>query len=321
MSSVLESAKEAIVGATGSQEAKQSTGAFPGPEAYGAETQKGRVAGIQRDMEHVTPEHTRLEGANGLVDYVPAGKLVGKKAIVTGGDSGIGRSVAEMYALEGADVAIVYLPEEQADADDVKAKVQAAGRQFIGIPTDQRSKANCQQIVDTVVKAWGQIDILVLNASVMYAVPEIKDITEEQFDRTLKTNLYGTFFLSQAAIPHMPKGSSIIITTSQCAFHAPPMLLDYSITKAGQVGLIKALAQQTLSKGIRVNGVAPGPVWTPLQPAAMDKDQMAEWHQSPAPIGRVGQPSELGGAYVFLASKEASFISGETINVNGGTVI
>lgn len=313
---------------TGSSAENKSTdagatakGQFPKPDAFPVETQKGRTAGIQEDMERKPEAATVQEGQDNFDHYKPAGKLIGKKAIVTGGDSGIGRAAAVMYAMEGADVAIVYLPEEQVDADKTKKMIEVTGRQCILIPQDIRDEQGCKNVIDTVVRQFGRIDILVNNASVMYSVPDITDITTEQFDRTIKTNIYGTFFLTRAAVPHIPKGGSIIVTASQVAYAGPPMLVDYSMTKGAQVAMVRCLSNQLLEKGIRVNAVCPGPVWTPLQPAAMDKDQMKQWHQSPAPIGRIGQPSELGPAYVFLASQDGSFISGQSIHVNGGAIV
>ncbi|ORX39170.1 putative oxidoreductase [Kockovaella imperatae] len=272
-------------------------------------------------MEKKPEGATVQEGQDSFDHYKPAGKMRGMKTIVTGGDSGIGRAAAVMYAMEGADVAIVYLPEEQVDAEKTKQLIVQTGQQCLLIPQDIRDEQGCNRIIETVVQAWGRIDVLVNNASVMYSIPDITDITTAQFDRTIKTNIYGTFFLTRAAVPHIPKGGSIIVTASQVAYAGPPMLVDYSMTKGAQVAMVRCLSNQLLSKGIRVNAVCPGPVWTPLQPAAMDKDQMKEWHNSPAPIGRIGQPSELGPAYVFLASQDGSFISGQSIHVNGGAIV
>ena len=180
-------------------------------------------------------------------------QLVGKKAIVTGGDSGIGRAAAVMFAMEGADVAIVYRPEEQVDAEKTKSLITAVSRECLLIPQDIRDEQGCNRIVETVVAAFGRIDILVNNASVMYSVENITDITTEQFDRTMKTNIYGTFFLTRAAVPHIPKGGSIIVTASQVAYAGPPMLTDYAMTKGAQVAMVRCLSNQLLSKGIRVN--------------------------------------------------------------------
>lgn len=293
---------------------------FPKPEAYPAQTQKGKVVGIEAEMTP-KPEFVNMESDNGYELYKPAAKLEGKKALVTGGDSGIGRAVAIMFAMEGADVAINYLPEEEVDAQVTKTWVEKYGRKCICIPKDIRFEENCKALVEEAVKALGGLNILVNNASVMYSVENITDITTEQFDRTIKTNIYGTFFITKYAVPHLKKGDSIIQTTSQVAYEGPGQLVDYTMTKSAMLGMTRALSNQLLEKGIRVNAVAPGPVWTPLQPAAMDKETLAKWMKSPAPIGRIGQPSELGPAYVYLASTDASFVSGQTIHVNGGKVL
>lgn len=315
-------AAETVNQKTTGQSSGGPTGAHPGPDAFTAHSQReeGKTVGIQDEMSQA-PITLQQEGHYGFETYKAAGKLEGKKAIVTGGDSGIGRAAAVMYAMEGADVAIVYLPEEQVDATETGRLIEKYGRQAILIPQDIRDEEGCKQLVKTVVDKWGRIDILVNNASVMYDTKSITDITTEQFDRTLKTNLYGTFWITRSAVPHMPKGSSIIVTSSQVAYAGPPTLLDYSITKGGQIALVRSLSNQLLEKGIRVNAVCPGPVWTPLQEAAMDTETLKGWHKSPAPIGRIGQPSELGPAYVFLASADGSFISGQSIHVNGGAIV
>ncbi|KAK6904125.1 hypothetical protein L486_03703 [Kwoniella mangroviensis CBS 10435] len=298
-----------------------SKGEFAKPGDFPIESQVDRAVGIQDDMTKKPSPATLQEGDEDFTQYKAAKKLLGKKTIVTGGDSGIGRAAAVMFAMEGADVALVYLPEEQKDAEKSKQLIVQAGGQCLLFPQDIRDEQGCKRVIDSVVQAWGKIDVLVNNASVMYSIPDITDITTEQFDRTIKTNIYGTFFMTRAAVPHIPKGGSIIVTASQVAYAGPPMLVDYSMTKGAQVAMVRCLSNQLLSKGIRVNAVCPGPVWTPLQPAAMSEDQMKEWHNSPAPIGRIGQPSELGPAYVFLASQDASFISGQSIHVNGGAIV
>jgi len=296
-------------------------GEFPQTGDYKIESQVDRNVGIQADME-VKPQGATVQEGDGAFDhYKPAGKLAGKKTIVTGGDSGIGRAAAVMFAMEGADVAIVYLPEEQVDAEKTRQLIQATGQQCLLFPQDIREEAGCERVISSVVSAFGRIDVLVNNASVMYDTPSLTDITTEQFDRTIKTNIYGTFFMTRAAVPHIPKGGSIITTASQVAYAGPPSLVDYAMTKGAQVAMTRCLSNQLLSKGIRVNAVCPGPVWTPLQPAAMDEDTMKTWHNSPAPIGRIGQPSELGPAYVFLASQDGSFVSGQSIHVNGGAIV
>ncbi|OCF38307.1 hypothetical protein I317_07930 [Kwoniella heveanensis CBS 569] len=300
---------------------RSSGGSFPKPGEFPVESQVDRAVGIQEDMVKKPEAATVQEGDEDFTQYKAAKKLLGKRCLVTGGDSGIGRAAAVMFAMEGADVAIVYLPEEQKDAEKSKQLIVQAGGQCLLFPQDIRDEQGCERVVQSVVQQWGRIDVLVNNASVMYSIPDITDITTKQFDRTIKTNIYGTFFMTRAAVPHIPKGGSIIVTASQVAYAGPPMLVDYSMTKGAQVAMVRCLSNQLLPKGIRVNAVCPGPVWTPLQPAAMDKEQMKEWHNSPSPLGRIGQPSELGPAYVFLASQDASFISGQSIHVNGGAIV
>jgi len=293
---------------------------YPKPEDIPAQTQRGAVVGIESIMEP-KPEFIKLEVEGGLADYKAANKLLNKKAIITGGDSGIGRAVAIAFAMEGADVAIVYLPEEEGDAQLTKQYVEKYGRKCLCIPKDISIENNCKGIVDEVMDKFKGIDILVNNASVMYRQDKLADITTEQFDRTMKTNIYGTFWMTKYTVPHLQKGASIIQTTSEVAYKGPGQLVDYTMTKSAMLGMTRCLSNMLISKGIRVNAVAPGPVWTPLQPAAMTKEQLAEWIKQPAPMGRIGQPAELAPAYVLLASQDGSFIAGQTIHVNGGTPV
>jgi len=294
---------------------------FPKPEDYPSQTQKGAVVGLEHKMEP-KPEFEKQESDEGFSLYKASNKLLNKKALITGGDSGIGRAVAVMYAMEGADVSIIYLPEEEQDAQVTKQHVEKYGRKCVCLPRDIQIEENCKSAVEDTVKALGGLDILVNNASVMYKVDSIVDISTEQFDRTVKTNIYGSFWMTKYALPHLKKGSSIIQSTSQVAYMGPPSLVDYTMTKSAMLGMTRCLNNMLISKGIRVNAVAPGPVWTPLQPAAMTQEQLDEWQkESKTPLGRIGQPSELGPAYVFLASADASFVSGQTIHVNGGCIV
>eukprot|EP01119_Soliformovum_irregulare_P010332 TRINITY_DN2539_c0_g1_i2.p1 TRINITY_DN2539_c0_g1~~TRINITY_DN2539_c0_g1_i2.p1 ORF type:complete len:321 (-),score=118.19 TRINITY_DN2539_c0_g1_i2:20-982(-) len=303
------------------QEAMQGNApGHPKPSEFNEPSQKGKVVGIEAEMK-LKPNFTEHEADNGFEAYKAAGKLAGKKALITGGDSGIGRAVAVVYAMEGADVAIVYLPEEEVDAQETKRWVEKYGKRCLCLPTDIRFEEQCKAAVQQTVDGLGGIDILVNNASVMYDTPSITDISTEQFDRTVKTNVYGTFWMTKYTVPHLKKGSSIIQNSSQVAYMGPPSLLDYTMTKSAMLGMNRSLSNQLIGKGIRVNAVAPGPVWTPMQPCAMGVEDILKWGGSPAPIGRVGQPSECGPAYVLLASQDGSFISGQTIHVNGGTVV
>ncbi len=269
--------------------------------------------GRSADMD-VQPDH-------GEDTYKGSNRLEGKRTIITGGDSGIGRAVALAFAREGADVLISYLPTEEDDAQETVRLVESAGRKAVTVPGDLREEDVCRQVVDTAVEEFGQIDVLVSNAA--YQMSQnggIADITTEQFDRVMKTNLYAMFWLVKAAIPHMPAGSSIITTSSIQGFSPSPHLLDYATSKAAIVNFTKGLATDLVEKGIRVNSVAPGPVWTPLIPATMDEEKV-ESFGGQSPMGRAAQPAELAPTYVFLASQESSYITAEVIAVTGGSPI
>ncbi|QYO76075.1 SDR family oxidoreductase [Devosia salina] len=266
--------------------------------------------GLASRMEPV-PDH-------GEESYGGFGRLTGRKALITGGDSGIGRAVAIAYAREGADVAINYLPPEGEDAQDVVSLIEAAGTNGFALPGDVTDEAFCQILVEDAVKKLGGLDILVINAGRQQTRPSIAAVSSEDFDRTLKTNLYALHWLAQAAVPHLPPGAAIITTASIQAFEPSAHLLDYATTKAGIVAYSKALAEQLIERGIRVNTVAPGPFWTPLQPSGGQTQEKVENFGSNSAFGRPGQPVELAPVYVLLASQEGSYITGEVFGVTGG---
>lgn len=254
----------------------------------------------------------------GEKSYRGTGRLAGRKALITGGDSGIGAAVAIAYAREGADVAISYLPEEEKDAKRVVELIEAEGRTAAAIPGDIVDSAFCRDLVARAVDGLGGLDILVNNAGKQQFRESLDEITDEQFDETFKTNVYAMFWITKAALPHLGAGSTIINTSSIQAYSPSEMLVDYATTKASINAFSKALAQQLAPKGIRVNVVAPGPIWTPLQTAGGQPPEKLPEVGEQTPLGRWGQPAELAPAYVFLASPESSYVLGETLNVNGG---
>lgn len=254
----------------------------------------------------------------GEKSYRGTGRLSGRKALITGGDSGIGAAVAIAYAREGADVAISYLPEEETDAQTIVALITEAGRTAVAIPGDITDAAFARHLVATAVEALGGLDIVVNNAGKQQHVEDLLDLTDEQFDETFKTNVYAMFWITKAALPHLAPGSSIINTTSIQAYAPSPNLVDYATTKASINAFTKGLSGQLAPKGIRVNAVAPGPIWTPLQTAGGQPTEKLPSTGEETPLGRWGQPAELAPAYVFLASAESSYVIGETLNVNGG---
>ncbi|AWB85258.1 glucose 1-dehydrogenase [Mycetocola zhujimingii] len=254
----------------------------------------------------------------GEKSYKGSGRLKGRKALITGADSGIGAAVAIAFAREGADVAIAYLPEEEEDAKGVVALIEEAGRTAVAIPGDLTDVNYCRELVERAVTELGGLDILVNNAAKQQHVEDLLDLTDEQFDETFKTNVYATFWVTKAALKHMGPGSTIINTSSIQAYQPSENLVDYATTKASINTFSKALAQQLAPKGIRVNVVAPGPIWTPLQTAGGQPTEVLPDFGSDTPLGRPGQPAELAPAFVFLASGESSYVSGETLHVNGG---
>ncbi|ANJ25621.1 SDR family oxidoreductase [Agromyces aureus] len=254
---------------------------------------------------------------HGEQSYRGAGRLNGRRALITGGDSGIGRAVAIAFAREGAQVAISYLPSEQADAEETAVWVADAGRDALLLPGDLRSEEHCADLVHDTEAAFGGLDLLVLNAAHQRDRGGIEQIPTDDFERVVRVNLFAPVFLARAAVPHMPAGSSIITTSSIQGFDPSSSLVDYAMTKAALVAFTKALAEELGPRGIRVNAVAPGPIWTPLIPATGWPDHLPGFGRD-TPLGRAGQPAELAGAYVYLASDDASYVSGAVLPVTGG---
>ncbi|MXV50517.1 SDR family oxidoreductase [Pedobacter sp. HMF7647] len=246
-------------------------------------------------------------------------KLAGKVAIITGGDSGIGRAVAVAFAREGADVVISYLDEEE-DAKETRWQVERLEQKCHLIPGDISNEEHCKKIIDEAVSVFGKIDIVVNNAAVQFPQDEFTAITAEQLHKTFETNIYPHFYLTKAALPHLGKGSAIICTTSVTAYRGSEHLIDYASTKGAIVAFVRSLAGNLAPKGIRVNGVAPGPIWTPLIPATFTEDQVAKFG-SDVPMQRPGQPEEVAPSYVFLASDDSSYMTGQILHPNGGEVI
>ncbi|MEU4144759.1 SDR family oxidoreductase [Streptomyces parvulus] len=280
--------------------------------------------------QHPTPEFPPQDQAHpgwtgpmdpppdhGEDSYRGSGRLDGRKTVITGGDSGIGRAVALAFAREGADVLFTHLDDEKDDAAETVRLVEEAGRRAVAVACDVREEDNCRTLIDRAVSEFGRIDVLVNNAAYQMSQPDgIEAISTEQFDRVMRTNLYGMFWLSKMALPHIPEGGSIINSASVQAYKPSPHLLDYATTKGAIVTFTQGLAQMLIERGVRVNAVAPGPVWTPLIPATLP-DTRSFGRQ--APIGRPAQPAEMAPAYVFLASREASYITAEIVNATGGT--
>ncbi len=283
---------------------KQRPDEVPGQE-------QGKQPGSQQNMEP-SPQ-------SGSPAYRGSGKLDGKVALITGGDSGIGREVAILFAREGADVAISYLDEHE-DAEETQEKVRAEGRKCLLLPGNIESEEVCRQLVDDTVAEFGRLDILVNNAAVQYPQDSLQDISREQLEKTFRTNVFPMFHVTARALDHLPDDGAIINTTSVTAYRGSPRLIDYSATKGAIVSFTRVMASVLAERGIRVNAVAPGPIWTPLIPASFSEEEVAGFGQD-SPMGRPGQPEEVAPAYVFLASKDSSYISGQVIHPNGGELV
>jgi len=281
------------------------------PEVQHPPQQQARRPGLESAM---TPRPKAEEPT-----YRASDKLKGKVALITGGDSGIGRAVAILFAKEGADVAISYL-DEQTDAEETKRQVEQAGRKCLLIPGDIGAEAHCQQAVRRTIQEFGLLDILVNNAAEQHPQESIEGITAEQLERTFRTNIFAMFFLAKAALPYLKAGATIINTTSVTAYQGNPQLLDYSSTKGAIVAFTRALSQSLVEKGIRVNAVAPGPIWTPLIPSTFPPEKVATFG-SDVPMRRAGQPEEVARCFLFLAADDSSYISGQVLHPNGGMVV
>jgi len=251
--------------------------------------------------------------------YRGSGKLQGRVAVITGADSGIGRAVAIMYAREGADVAVIYLNEHQ-DAEETKRLVEKEGRRCHLIAGDIGDESFCRQAVQQAVREFGKLDILVNNAGEQHPQESIEQVSAEQLERTFRTNIFAMFYMTKAALPHLHDGSAIVNTTSVTAYKGSPQLLDYSATKGAIVAFTRSLSQGLAEKGIRVNAVAPGPIWTPLIPSTFPEDKVASFGAD-VPLKRPGQPEEVAPSYVFLASDDSSYMTGQVLHPNGGSVV
>lgn len=295
------------VSASGSQGLQDPTSKYPKPP-FKAQSQPWPGLASQMDPR---PDH-------GESSYKGSGRLTGRKALITGGDSGMGRAAAIAFAREGADVSINYLPAEEPDAREVIALIKAEGRKGLALPGDLRSEGFCQQLVADAVRGLGGLDVVVSNAGRQQSHESIADISTEQFDWTMKTNIYAPFWIFKAVLPHLQPGSTIIATTSVQAYDPSADLYDYALTKAATMNFVKSLAKQLGPKGIRVNGVAPGPIWTALQVSGGATQEKVQKFGGNTPLGRPGQPAELASIYVQLAANDASFATGQIYGAAGG---
>lgn len=281
------------------------------PENIPAQHQE-RQPGFETEMEPKPDFSKNLAGK--------AQRLSGKVALVTGGDSGIGRAVAVAFAKEGADVAVSYLDEHE-DAEETKSYIEKEGKRCLVIPGDIGDESFCRKVVEKVIQEFGKLDILINNAGEQHEQNSLKDITTEQLERTFRTNIFSMFHLTKAALDHLKPGSAIVNTTSITAFQGAPNLMDYSATKGAILAFTRSLAGSLAEQGIRVNAVAPGPIWTPLIPASFPEDEVEGFGKQAfgTPMKRPGQPDELAGGYVYLASDDASYVTGQVLHINGGT--
>ena len=290
---------------------KQASKSSPRKRSVGKPPQRQRLPGVESKM--------RPRPESKMREYRAAGRLDGQAALVTGGDSGIGRAVAIAFAKEGADVAIVYL-EEHDDARETAAEVEKLGRRCVAISADLREVAECHRAVDETVEALGRLDVLVNNAAMQVKQDRFEDITPEQLDATFRTNVYAMFHVTQRALAHLHDGARIINTTSVTAYRGSPHLIDYASTKGAIVAFTRSLALSLVERGIRVNAVAPGPVWTPLIPASFSPKEVQEFGQK-VPLGRPAEPDEIAPCFVFLAADESAFFVGQVLHPNGGEII
>jgi len=302
----------------------------PNPKTLSDVTQiEQEQPGLQHEMETQPvsaqlPDELGQHGENGypvLKPYRAADKLKDCVALITGGDSGIGRAVSVLFAKEGADVAVIHLPKEAKDARDTKRLIEKEGRECLLFATDVGYYENCLSSVQAVVKKFGRIDILVNNAGEQHVSDTLEHVLPEQIEKTFRTNVFGYFYMTKASLPHMKKGAKIINTTSVVAYRGSPSLLDYSASKGAEVSFTRNLAKQLGSRGIRVNGVAPGPIVTPLQNVSRDQKNLYQFLRDEPLLGRVGQPSEVATCYVFLASDDSSYMTGQMLHPNGGEIV